>query len=993
MVRLSTCRRICRPHSSATSAERLLDSKHLMAQDSADSLETGSHALIGKRLLCIVRDLILELHPHREGTLRVALDSTLDRDLGLDSLGRAELLVRLERDFNKRLPQGVLGSAETVRDLLTALVGSEEAETLRESHIDLPALEPANDLPDQAATLIEVLDWHVEKHPERPHIVLWDEIESPTISYRELAERSRAVSLGLLKRNVEPGDRVAIMLPTGADFFRTFFGILYSGAVPVPIYPPARPAQIEDHLRRQAAILNNAGVVGLVTVREARPLASFLKSGVESLRFVEIPEKLAETPGEVAMPGTPPPVHRGPQDLALLQYTSGSTGSPKGVMLTHQNLLANIRAIGRATKADSSDVAVSWLPLYHDMGLIGAWLATLYHAIPVVIMSPLTFLARPAQWLWAIQRHQATISAAPNFGYELCVGKIDDSEIENLDLGSLRIAMNGAEPVNPRTIERFTQRFAKYGFRPEAMSPVYGMAENGLGVAFPPVDRPPVVDRIQRGSMTGTGEAVPAERDEANALEFVSCGQPLGGHEVRIVDAAGRELPERAEGRLQFRGPSATRGYFRNEATTRELFDGDWLNSGDLGYIAAGDVFVTGRSKDIIIRAGRNIYPHEVEEACGNVDGVRKGCVAVFGAADAASGTERIVVVAETRVAETREMAESKLNEIRRGVEEVAGGVLEAPPDEVVLVPPQTVPKTSSGKIRRSDTRRLYETGKLWAGKRAVWWQLVRLAASGMLARIRQSSRRALALAYGGYCWLVMTVLLAACFPLLLVLPRSNWRWRVAHVAARAALWLAGIPLDVGGLDRLPASGGVLAVNHASYIDGLALTAAFPGEMLFVAKKELASNWFARTLLHRVGAIFVERIDPGASLDDSREALDAVSGGKRLLFFPEGTFLRMPGLRDFKLGAFLIAARAGVPVSPVTLHGTRAALRDGMWLPRRAHLRVEVGEALLPDGDDFQAAIRLRDAARAEIVSRCGEPDLAGDRVVFSDDGIERLEG
>jgi len=598
-----------------------------MAQDSADSLATGSHALLGKRLLCIVRDLILELHPHREGALRVALDSTLDRDLGLDSLGRAELLVRLERDFNKRLPQGVLGSAETVRDLLTALVGSEEAKTFQESHIDLPALEPANEMPAQAATLIEALDWHVEKHPERTHIVLWDEIESPAISYRELAERARAVSLGLLKRKVEPGDRVAIMLPTGADFFRTFFGILYAGAVPVPIYPPARPAQIEDHLRRQGAILNNAGVAGLITVREARPLASFLKSRVESLRFVEIPEKLAETPGEVAMQGTPPHVHRGPQDLALLQYTSGSTGSPKGVMLTHQNLLANIRAIGRATKADSSDVLVSWLPLYHDMGLIGAWLATLYHAIPVVIMSPLTFLARPAQWLWAIQRHQATISAAPNFAYELCVGKIDDSEIENLDLGSLRIAMNGAEPVNPRTIERFTQRFAKYGFRPEAMSPVYGMAENGLGLAFPPLDRPPIVDRVERRSMTGRGEAVSAERDELNALEFVSCGQPLGGHEVRIVDAAGRELPERAEGRLQFRGPSATQGYFQNEAATRELFDGDWLNSGDLGYIAAGDVFVTGRSKDIIIRAGRNIYPHEVEEACGNVDGVRKGCV------------------------------------------------------------------------------------------------------------------------------------------------------------------------------------------------------------------------------------------------------------------------------------------------------------------------------------------------------------------------------
>ncbi len=958
-----------------------------MAQGTGKSLETGSQATIGRRLLGIVRDLILELHPHREDTLRVALDSTLDRDLGLDSLGRAELLVRLEHGFNKRLPQDVLSSAETVRDLLTALSASNEAEDLPESRIDLPALEPAHEIPAQAATLTEALDWHVEKHPERPHIVLWDEAENPTISYRVLSERARAVTLGLLKRKVEPGDRVAIMLPTGADFFRSFFGILYAGAVPVPIYPPMRLAQIEDHLRRQAAILNNAGVAGLITVREAKPLASLLKARVASLRFVETPKKLA-------IQGVPQPVRRGAQDLALLQYTSGSTGSPKGVTLSNVNLLANIRALGRATKADSSDVLVSWLPLYHDMGLIGAWLATLYHAIPVVIMSPLTFLARPSQWLWAIHRHRGTLSAAPNFAYELCVGKIDDSEIENLDLGSLRIAMNGAEPVNPRTIERFTERFAKYGFRPEAMSPVYGMAENGLGLTFPPPERSPIVDRVQRHPMTARGEAVPAGNTDPNALEFVSCGQPLGGQEVRIVDPAGQELPERAEGHLQFTGPSATRGYFRNEAATRDLFDGKWLNSGDLGYVSAGDVFVTGRSKDIIIRAGRNIYPHEVEEACGNVDGVRKGCVAAFGATDAASGTERIVIVAETREvpAETRETAAARLSDIRRGVEEVAADVLEAPPDEVVLVPPHTVPKTSSGKIRRSETRLLYETGKLRAGKRAIWWQLVRLAADSLLARIQQSSRHALGVIYGGYCWLLIAVLLTACFPFLLALPRAGWRWRAARGSAKLALWLAGIPLDVEGLGRLPSSGGVLVVNHASYVDGLALTAAFPGEMLFIAKKELASHWFGRTLLHRVGALFVERIDPGASLDDSQEALGAVSDGKRLLFFPEGTFLRMPGLRDFRLGAFLIAARAGVPVNPVTLHGTRSVLRDGRWLPRRGRLRVEVGEALLPDGDDFQAAIRLRDAARAEIVSRCGEPDLAGDRVVFSEEGVERLE-
>jgi acyl-CoA synthetase (AMP-forming)/AMP-acid ligase II len=373
--------------------------------------------------------------------------------------------------------------------------------------------------------------------------------------------------------------------------------------------------------------------------------------------------------------------------------------------------MANIRAMGEAMEASSRDVFVSWLPLYHDMGLIGAWLGSLYFAAPVSIMPPLAFLANPVRWLSTIHRHRATLSAAPNFAFELCMKSIGDDEIQGLDLSSLRMVVNGAEPVSPSTIRRFTERFRLHGFRPEAMAPVYGLAESSVGLAFPPGGRQPLIDRVQRDALSAHGKAMPAAPKDATALEFVACGRPLPRHQIRIVDETGRELPDRQQGRLQFKGPSATKQYFRSEEKTRALFDGEWLESGGLGYIAEGDVFITGRIKDMIIRAGRNIYPHELEELVGNIEGVRKGCVVAFSSPDERTGTERLVVMAETRIAE-----EYGVERLRSRIVEASLALLDMPPDTVLLVPPHTVPKTSSGKIRRSAARSLYESGTVVRG-------------------------------------------------------------------------------------------------------------------------------------------------------------------------------------------------------------------------------------------------------------------------------------
>ena len=413
--------------------------------------------------------------------------------------------------------------------------------------------------------------------------------------------------------------------------------------------------------------------------------------------------------------------------VALIQYTSGSTGDPKGVVLTHANLLANIRAMGQAMDASSTDVFVSWLPLYHDMGLIGAWLGCLHFAAPLYVMSPLSFLVRPESWLRAMHRFHATFSASPNFGFELCINKIAEEDLVGLDLSSLRMIANGAEPVSAHTVRRFIDRFGRYGFSASAMGPVYGLAECSVGLAFPPPGRPPLIDRVNYDQLSRNGIAEPAKPDDPKPFEIVASGQPLPGHEIRIVDEAGHEFGDRREGRLEFRGPSTTRGYFRNETKTRELFNDSWLDSGDRAYVAGGDVYITGRVKDIIIRAGRHLYPQEIEEAVAEIPGIRKGGVAVFSVSDPRSGTERVIVLAETR-----ELDATARATLQKRAHEVTTDVAGTPPDEVVLAPPRTVPKTSSGKIRRSAAKELYESGHIGPLQRALWLQVLRLSLAGV---------------------------------------------------------------------------------------------------------------------------------------------------------------------------------------------------------------------------------------------------------------------
>jgi fatty-acyl-CoA synthase len=918
-----------------------------------------------RRVLDLVAGLAAELGGPAAGR-PVALDDHLDRDLGLGSLERVELLVRIEDALHVRLPDEAMASAETPGDLVAAILAAAPAapEALPEVRAPLRAGVPA---PASAGTLVEVLRWHAETDPGRVHVFLReDDGRERPIRYGELWNGAAAIAAGLRERGLGSGERVALMLRTEEAFFTAFFGTLVAGGVPVPIYPPFRADRIEEYARRQVGILRNAAVRLLVTFDEAERVAGLLRSRVPSLDEVTTPARLALA-GE-----TPSPADLRAESPALIQYTSGSTGEPKGVLLTHANLLANIRGIGRALAIGPEDVGVSWLPLYHDMGLIGTWLGALYFGVPVAILSPLAFLARPARWLHAIHAHRGTISPAPNFAFDLCVRKVRDDEIAGLDLRCWRLALNGAEPVSPETIERFTRRFAPYGFRPEAMCPVYGLAESSVALTIPPLARPPRIDAVDREAFSRTRQARPAAPGDATALRFVSCGRPLPEHEIRVVDAAGHALGERVEGRIELRGPSVTSGYFRNPELTRAALRDGWMDSGDLGYHAGGELFITGRRKDVIIKAGRNLYPQEVEELVGEVPGVRKGCVAAFGVADPALGTERLVVVAESR-----ETAAESRERLRAAVLERVVAALGVPADTVLIAPPGSVLKTSSGKIRRAATREAYLRGTLGRRRRPAPLQWARLVAAALGARLGRAGRRAATLAYAAWVGALLLVLLPPLWlGVLLAPPRAAER--AVRAWCRAILALAGCRLHATGLEHLPAGEpAVLVANHASYLDSVVLLAVLPPGIRFVAKRELLATPLVAAVIRRVGHLTVERVDLSRSVTDAEIAAAALRRGHSLLFFPEGTFVRPPGLLPFRLGAFKAAVENGRPVVPIAIRGTRDILPAGTLLPRPGPIAVAIGAPLRPRAGGWPELVRLRDEARAAIGAACGEPALA----------------
>jgi fatty-acyl-CoA synthase len=508
------------------------------------------------------------------------------------------------------------------------------------------------------------------------------------------AERraARLVALGLRK-----GDRLALVIPEGDEFVLSFLGALFAGVVPVPIYPQLSFKNVESYHDTVVHIAQASGAAMLLTTGTAKPFVDPALGRAPTLRAIATLDDLSL--GHAGEESPRIDVSVSPDDMALLQFTSGSTSRPKGVMVTHGNLAANAEAfmIHGLRRDEASDKGVSWLPLFHDMGLIGFVVGPLFTHVPCVFLPTASFVRSPRVWLDKIHEHRGTITYAPSFAYALAAKRLKEKDVEGLDLSCLRVAGCGAEPIRARALRDFAARLAPARFDPRAFLPSYGMAEATLAITFVPL-----------GEGLRTDEADAEGLDPARH-EIVDCGTSFPEHELAIIDEAGRRLGERQVGQIVMRGPSVAKGYFEDADLTAQVFkplaeaEGTWLHTGDLGYVAAGRLFVCGRVKEIIIVRGRNYHPSDIEWAVGELPAVRRGNVVAFGAE--LDGEEVLVVCCEGTASDAADIQEaaSRCIAARFGLTV----------HEVVVAPPASLPRTSSGKPQRRKARAMYLDGSL----------------------------------------------------------------------------------------------------------------------------------------------------------------------------------------------------------------------------------------------------------------------------------------
>jgi fatty-acyl-CoA synthase len=528
-------------------------------------------------------------------------------------------------------------------------------------------------------------------------------------SYQDVLDTSQRVAAALRAAGVRRGDVAALVLVDPEQFLTALFGASIAGVVPALLQPPVITGGPEQYFNASAAILRHAGARAVLTHAALVDRFAALRPECPELSLVLDRDALEAPPVDLA-PGADL------DELAVVQFTSGSTSSPRGIALSHANIAANVAAVngpaGLTIRDD--DVAVSWLPLHHDMGLVGMIFGALYTHRPAVVMRPETFVKRPAEWLRAITRYRGTISFAPNFAYDLCVRRVRERDLEGLDLSSWRIAGCGAEPIQASTLAAFAEKFAPVGFRSSSFRPSYGLAEHVVAACVSTAPGAPRVEHLDAGRLAEGREAVPVT-GQAAAIDLVSCGRALPNHQIGIMDDRERLLEDRAVGEIVLAGPSVMLGYYKNETLTAETIRGGWLHTGDLGYLAGGDLFVCGRAKDLVIVNGLKYHPQDLEWAVDALPGVRRGRVVAFAASQPGAG-DRVVIVAEPSGTVA---SEALTDAIRRRIGALFGLYV----DEIRLVPSGTVGRTTSGKVQRAATKGRYQSGDLMpsaAGREAT---------------------------------------------------------------------------------------------------------------------------------------------------------------------------------------------------------------------------------------------------------------------------------
>ena len=528
------------------------------------------------------------------------------------------------------------------------------------------------------------------------------------ISYPDLWKYACQRAHRLHELGLKKGDRVAMILPEPDAFVMAFYGACTGGIVPVPMYPPLTLAKMEAYGETVRHILEASGAKALITVPGLKPMlekhlvAAAEKNGQDIQVILD-----TDLEGE-PMDRPHPPCKVTPDDLAFLQFTSGSTRKPKGVMVSHRNLSVNAHSImfDGLRCSGAKDKGVSWLPLFHDMGLIGFVISPIFAQVEVMFLPTMNFIRRPSVWLDAVHKHRGTITFGPNFAYALATRAVREKQSKDWDLSCLKALGCGAEPIQPDVLRAFVNRFADNGLKPEAMLPCYGLAEATLAVTFIDLNETMTTQMVcPEGMKTGQAKAANGH----GALEMVSCGKAFPGHELKIVDDAGNALGDRHVGNVLLRGPSVTQGYFGQPEETAEVYVDGWLRTGDLGYLDDGNLFVCGRAKDLIIINGKNYYPQDIERLASEVNGVRQDQCVAFSRLDA-DGAEECVVVCEAQ----RSKTDPEL--LASGVKQKVRTELGITVAEVVVIKRNSMPKTSSGKVRRRETK-----SRLLAGTLELW--------------------------------------------------------------------------------------------------------------------------------------------------------------------------------------------------------------------------------------------------------------------------------
>jgi len=542
------------------------------------------------------------------------------------------------------------------------------------------------------------------------------------LGWDEIRERASRVAGALADLGVRPGERVALVLPTGPDFMDAFFGALLAGAVPVPLYPPVRLGRLPEYHAMTARMLrlSDAGVL-LSDGRVGRLLGEAVRRAGPRLGLWNVATLRESDTSPLARPADP-------GALAVVQFSSGSTVEPKPVALSHRAVLAQtdaLRALMPDDTPEDPQLGVSWLPLYHDMGLIGCLLSALTYPGPLVLLGPEVFLGRPALWLRAFSRHGGTMSVAPSFAYAICARRVKDEEMEGVDLSRWRLALNGAEQVSVEAARRFSDRFSRWGFRPSALMPVYGLAEAALAVTFSPPRAPLRTVAVDPVALAHEGRVLPGGR------RLASVGIPVPGVSVEVREDSGAVAPEGVIGRIYARGPSVMDEYLGQPEATRAVLDGGWLDTGDLGFVQDGELVVCGRVKDVVVLRGANHAPQEFEDALDGVAGVRTGCAVALGFVPRGGDGEELLLLVET----TPGAGPDLVDRIRATVAERTG----VRPHTVQLLAPGTLPRTSSGKLRRSEALRRWNTDALHPPVRMTAVRLVgeMLRSALALARAR----------------------------------------------------------------------------------------------------------------------------------------------------------------------------------------------------------------------------------------------------------------